>query len=69
MPPTATGNEESPLRVDGTICEDFDSLLIPNINETWYPSMIDQKPYDFRAHYLQQSTLSITFLTSYSNMH
>ena len=48
MPPTATGNEESPLSVEGTICEDFDSLLIPDINETWYPSMIDQKPYDFR---------------------
>ena len=48
IPPAPTGNEGSPPSVDGMVCENFDSLLVPDINETWYPSMIDQKPYDFR---------------------
>jgi hypothetical protein len=36
---------QSPLSFDDV---EVDSLIIPESNETWYPSMLDLKEYDFR---------------------
>ena len=43
-----SNEEESRLKVDGITGGEMDSPAVPESNETWYPSMLDQKTYDFR---------------------
>ena len=45
---TELSKEESVLKVDGITGGETDFLAETESNETWYPSMLDQKQYDFR---------------------
>jgi hypothetical protein len=52
--PEESQNEYPPPQLDGSQLPlsfddgQVDSLIIPESNETWYPSMLDLKEYDFR---------------------